>query len=137
MRRALILFVLAAALVASGCGSSSSTSTSSAARAGGRYPAAGATNAATAASGAASVPVALKNISFQPGTINAKVGQTVVWTNMDNTDHNVTAESGATFKSSDFGQGQTYSQKLTKAGTITYECTIHQGMTGKIVVTAS
>ena len=48
--------------------------------------------------------------------------------------HGVLAKTGATFKSSDFGQGATFSTKATKAGTITYVCTIHPGMTGTIVV---
>ena len=79
--------------------------------------------------------VAMQNIAFNPSTIHAKVGQTIKWTNDDSVDHNVTATSGETFKSSNFGQGSTYSTKLTKAGTIQYVCTIHPGMTGTIVVT--
>jgi len=77
----------------------------------------------------------MKNIQFAPKSVTAKVGQTVKWTNDDSVDHNVTATSGATFKSSTFGQGASYSQKLTKAGTIKYVCTIHPGMEGTIIVT--
>jgi plastocyanin len=77
----------------------------------------------------------MKNIQFTPKSITAKVGQTVKWTNDDSVDHNVTATSGETFKSSTFGQGATYSHKLAKAGTIKYVCTIHPGMEGTIIVT--
>ena len=125
MHRVLVASLLATALIAAGCGSSSPSS-SSGGSPGGRYPASGASGD--------KVQVALKDIAFHPSTVNAKVGQTIVWTNKDSTDHNVTAESGATFKSSDFGQGGTYSTKVTKVGTITYECTIHPGMTGVVVV---
>jgi len=77
----------------------------------------------------------MKNIQFAPKSVTAKVGQTVKWTNDDSVDHNVTATSGETFKSSNFGQGANYSHKLTKAGTVKYVCTIHPGMEGTIVVT--
>ena len=116
------------ALVA-GCGGSSSSSSKSSST-----PAAS-TPAAAPAAGGGAVAVSMKNIQYSPKSITAKVGQTVTWTNDDSVDHNVTATSGASFKSSTFGQGKTYSTKLTKAGTIQYVCTIHPGMTGMIVVT--
>jgi plastocyanin len=50
-------------------------------------------------------------------------------------DHNVTATRGESFKSKAFGKGRTFSYKLDKAGTISYTCTLHPGMNGKIVVT--
>src|SRR5262245_10174454 len=143
MVRFLVLVALAAALLAAGCGGSNSSSGSgsgSNAPAGGRYPGGGVAAPGTGSTAPASrskVQVTLQNITFTPGTVHAKVGQTIVWINKDSINHNVTAMSGATFKSSDFGQGQTFSQKLTKAGTISYACTIHPGMTGKIVVTAA
>jgi plastocyanin len=78
----------------------------------------------------------MQGIKFSPSTITAKVGQTITWTNMDNVDHNVSATGAQTFNSSNFGQGGTYSMKLTKPGTINYVCTIHEmeGMTGTITV---
>jgi plastocyanin len=118
--RTALIPAVAAALLVAGCGSSSAPKTTAKA-------------AAPAAGGA--VAVKLQNISFQPAKITAKVGQTITWTNADNVDHNVTATGGATFKSSDIGNGQSFSTKLTKAGTITYVCTIHKGMDGTIVVT--
>jgi plastocyanin len=123
--------------LAAGCGSSSSSSNSSSAS----TPAASAPATSTAAPAAApaaaagTVAVSMKNIQFVPKSVTAKVGQTVKWTNDDAVDHNVTATSGETFKSSNFAQGATYVHKLTKAGTIQYVCTIHPGMTGTIVVT--
>ena len=111
---------LGGALVA-GCGSSSSSSKSN--------------SASTPAATSAAVPVTMLNIQFNPKSVTAKVGQTVKWTNQDSVDHNVTATSGETFKSKNFGKGGTYVYKLDKAGTIQYVCTIHPGMTGTIVVT--
>jgi plastocyanin len=115
-----------------GCGSdnkkTSSASTSTPA------PAPASTPATPAAAGGV-VAIQMKNTSFQPKTVTAKVGQTVKWTNEDSFDHNVKADTGEDFKSKDVGQGGTYSYKLDKAGTITYECTIHPGMRGSITVT--
>jgi plastocyanin len=75
------------------------------------------------------------NIAFSPKTVHAKVGDTVKWTNQDQVAHNVTYVSGPQFTSSStFGNGGTYSLRLTKAGTIQYRCTIHPGMNGTIVV---
>jgi plastocyanin len=124
---------LGGALVA-GCGSSSSSSSNSSSNS---TPAAAPATSTPAAApaGGATVAVSMKNIQFAPKSVTAKVGQTVKWTNDDSVDHNVTATSGETFKSSTFGQGATYSHKLTKAGTIKYVCTIHPGMEGTIVVT--
>ncbi|HEY4748677.1 MAG TPA: plastocyanin/azurin family copper-binding protein [Steroidobacteraceae bacterium] len=120
--------------LAAGCGSSSSSSSNTSSAPAAAPPATSSAAAAPAAA-AGTVAVSMKNIQFVPKSVTAKVGQTVKWTNDDSVDHNVTATSGATFKSSNFGQGGTYVQKLTKAGTIKYVCTIHPGMGGTLVVT--
>ena len=125
---------LGGALVA-GCGSSSSSSSNSSSASTPAAAPATSTPAATPAAGGGAVAVSMKNIQFAPTSVTAKVGQTVKWTNDDSVDHNVTAKSGATFKSSNFGQGGTYSFKAAKAGTISYVCTIHPGMVGTIIVT--
>ena len=125
---------LGSALVA-GCGSSSSSSSNSSSASTPAAAPATSTPAAAPAAGGGAVAVSMKNIQFAPTSVTAKVGQTIKWTNDDSVDHNVTAKSGATFKSSTFGQGKTYTYKATKAGTITYVCTIHPGMDGTIIVT--
>jgi plastocyanin len=76
----------------------------------------------------------MANIAFDPKSTTVKVGQQVTWTNDDTVNHNVTAKSGASFKSKDFGKGGTFSFTPTKAGTIQYVCTIHPGMTATLTV---
>ncbi len=94
----------------------------------------------TAQTGAVPAPetapgeVLMKGIRFQPRSITVKVGDTVTWKNEDPVDHNAVANSGADFKSELFGEGGTFEYKTEKAGTIEYECTIHPGMTGTIIV---
>jgi plastocyanin len=122
--------VAAFALLLAGCGggggsSSSSTST----------PAASSTASSSSSGSGGGVQITMKNIAFNPKSATVKVGQKVTWTNDDTTDHNVKADSGASFSSKDFGNGGTFSFTPTKAGTIKYECTIHPGMTATLTVT--
>jgi len=130
MRRILVALsaALALAVAISACGGSSgggSTSTSPAAS----------TSASSSAGGGGAVAIKMQNIAFSPNSATVKVGEKVTWTNDDSTDHNVTAQSGASFKSKDFGNGGTFSFTPDKAGTIKYVCTIHPGMDGTLTVT--
>jgi plastocyanin len=101
--------------------------------------------ATVAAAGGAAIPalaaggrtasrhtVVLKNIRFNPGTLNIKRGDTVTWLWRDNTEHNVT---GSRFKSRTMERGS-FSVRFTHSGTFSYHCTIHvkEGMRGKVVV---
>ena len=127
MRRILVALcaVLALALGLAACGGSSGGGSTSA------------STSAPSSSGASGggVTIKMQNIQFSPKDTTVKVGDKVTWTNDDNTDHNVTAESGADFKSKDFGNGATFSFTADKASTIKYVCTIHPGMTGTLNVT--
>jgi plastocyanin len=77
--------------------------------------------------------VVLKNIRFNPGTLNIRRGDTVTWVWRDGSiGHNVT---GGGFKSHTMTHGS-FSVRFTRKGTFNYHCSIHwrQGMRGKIVV---
>lgn len=121
----------ALALAAAGCGSSNNSNSST--------PSPPSTVTKTQPSSSVGsgpgVKVKMQNIAFDPTSVTVKVGQTVTWVNDDSVTHNVTAQSGAAFKSKDFGQGGTYSFKVTKPGTIKYVCTLHPGMDGTLIVT--
>jgi plastocyanin len=127
MRRILLALCTIVALAAAGCGSSNSSSTSS----GSSSSASTSTPAASSSGGG--VAIKMQNIAFDPKAVTVKVGQKVTWTNDDTVDHNVTADSGADFKSKDFGKDGTFSFTPTKAGTITYECTLHPNMRGATI----
>jgi plastocyanin len=120
MIRSAVALLAVAALLA-GCGSSKKKSSS--------------TSPSTPPAASGGTAVSMKNIAFAPKSLTVKVGQTVTWTNDDTVTHNVTATSGATFKSSNFGGGGTFSWKADKAGTVKYVCTIHPGMDGTLTVT--
>jgi plastocyanin len=135
----LLLACVALAAVAAGCGSSNNDSSSSSSSSSAAAPAAADTSStestSSSASGGKEVEVKMQNIAFAPKDVTVKVGQTVKWSNEDTVDHNVTAKSGATFKSDLFGKGGTFTFKADKAGSITYVCTVHPGMEGTITVT--
>jgi plastocyanin len=116
MRRALLAAVVVAALA--GCGGDDSGGTAGSSQA--------------CASGA--VVIKMANIKFDPAKATARAGQKICWTNEDTVDHNAVANSGAAFKSELFGKGKTFTTAVDKPGTVTYECTIHPGMTGEITV---
>lgn len=82
-----------------------------------------------------SVSIGIKDIKFVPDSITAKVGQKIVWTNNESIPHDVTATGGADFASKTMRKDDTYEFTPTKAGTITYVCTIHSGQNGEIDVT--
>ena len=127
----LSLAVLAAAVA--GCGSSSSSGGSSSGSGSGSST--GSSSQGTKSVGGTGTVVKMKNIQFNPKAITVKVGQTIKWENLDSVDHNVTATSGGSFKSSDFGNGGTFTFTPKQAGTIKYTCTLHPGMDGEIKVT--
>jgi plastocyanin len=129
MRRILLALCAVVALAAAGCGSSNSSSTSSGSSSG------ASTSTPAASSSGGGVAIKMQNIAFDPKAVTVKVGQKITWTNDDSTDHNVTANSGADFKSDNFGKGGTFSFTPTKAGTIKYVCTIHPGMDATLTVT--
>jgi plastocyanin len=75
--------------------------------------------------------VTLKNISFIKSTVKIKKGGTVTWVWKDPTvPHNVTFA----HQHSKTKQSGKYTLTFHNAGTYRYHCTIHPGMTGKVVV---
>jgi plastocyanin len=75
----------------------------------------------------------MRNIRFEPQTVSVKAGTKVCWVNDDDVQHDAVADGGA-FKSSLFGQGQSFTATVRKTGSIAYVCTVHPGMTGTLKV---
>jgi plastocyanin len=82
------------------------------------------------------VHVVMKSLDFSPTSVDAHVGQRVVWTNDDEAQHNVTYVSGPRFTSSRprLRLGATFSLRLMEPGTIHYFCFLHPWMKATIVV---
>jgi len=77
--------------------------------------------------------VSIKDMKFDPASIDVKVGETVTWTNEDDRDHSVVAKDG-TFDSDNIRPGKTYSYKFTKPGKFSYSCEYHPRMKGTVNV---
>ena len=76
--------------------------------------------------------VTVAQMAFTPKVLQARVGDTVVWTNNDIVPHTATAAGGFDIDLPVKGGGQT---ALNRPGTIDYACSYHPSMTGRIVVT--
>jgi plastocyanin len=116
MRRPLVSVVAAAVLsaLAVSCSGSSSSSQSS----------------ATVPANVGAV-VEAKNIAFSPPSVTIKAGQTVAWKFDDGSiAHNVTGEG---FRSADSSSG-VFIHTFGEAGDYKYDCTIHGGMNGEVIV---
>jgi plastocyanin len=130
MKRIPLLLLALVALAAAGCGSSKKSSSSSSSSS---APATSTSTASPAPSSGKTVTIDMKNVAFNPQNVTVKVGTTVKWVNQDSIPHNV---SGGPLHSPTFGNGGSYTFKATKAGKISYVCTIHPGMTATLNVTS-
>ena len=126
----LTCLALAAGTAVAGCGDDDEDAASTPAA----PPAAEEAPQASAAAGD-EVAVSIKDIKFLPHDVTAEVGQKIVWTNNESIVHNVTAVDGEDFKSEGLQQGDTFDFTPTKAGKISYVCTIHTGQDGTVTVT--
>ncbi|MEY2404006.1 MAG: hypothetical protein QOD38_1557 [Acidimicrobiaceae bacterium] len=111
LRRLTLIIVLT---VAAACSSGSSTSSS------------GSPSGST---------IAIKDFTFNPTPLEAKVGDTITVTNQDNTDHELKANDNS-FTTGRFATGAK-TITVTKAGEFAYHCDVHDYMTGVIQVAAS
>src|ERR1700675_3113356 len=77
---------------------------------------------------------------FTPSILNISPGDTVIWTNNDNVDHNVVngmpyaPQRGAIFDSGTIAPGKTYSFTFYNAGTYKYSDKIDRWMVGEVDV---
>src|SRR5438105_1767919 len=79
--------------------------------------------------------VQIKDIKFNPATLNIDVGTTVIWTNLDSTSHDVAITDGPeTWLSQELRQGQAAGHTFTKPGKYHYFCEFHPNMQGDVIV---
>jgi plastocyanin len=144
MRRLLVSLVVALSAVAlAACNQAGSPTTSAAASS----PPASAPAASSAPSQAASacqptddtangVAVTIDKFAFSPTTVQAKVGQPVVFTNNESISHGAVLDDDRACSTGSFGIGGSGSLLFSAAGNYPYHCTVHgSSMTGTIKVT--
>jgi plastocyanin len=79
--------------------------------------------------------VAARDNQFTPPAIEVPAGATVTWTFEDGfVPHDVTGDG---FTSGDPQRSGSFTHTFDQPGTYPYRCTLHDGMTGRVVVTAS
>jgi plastocyanin len=95
------------------------------------------TAAACASQGSAGPPpsvegpaVAVRDYEFEPASLTVEAGATVTWVWEGRSPHDVV---GQGFESKDQSSG-TFRHTFDRPGTYAYQCTIHPGMEGTIVV---
>jgi plastocyanin len=115
--RAATAALLAAIVLAGGCGSSDSGGTA-------------ASSSATPAP-KASATVVMKGMKCAPRRVTIHAGQTVEWVDKDLVDHSVEAKG---IDSPDFAQGETWSHTFAKAGVFRYHDHLNPSMKGTVVV---
>jgi plastocyanin len=78
--------------------------------------------------------VSIEDFSFEPQTIEVDAGTQVAWTNDDDFAHTVTARDDS-FSSGDIEGGAGFGYRFEDPGEYEYFCSIHNSMTGTVVVT--
>lgn len=77
--------------------------------------------------------VAISGFSFGPAAIKVSAGQSVTWTNADDTPHQITLV-GKPQRSEVMLKGQSATLKFDEPGSMDYICGLHPGMKGRIEV---
>lgn len=85
--------------------------------------------AASHARGRKTHVVVIRNSAFSPANLTVNVGDRVVWRNEDVVPHTAT---GSGFDSGNLEKGQTWSYTVPRKGTLSYICTYHPSMKGRI-----
>ena len=82
--------------------------------------------------------VFMQSDTFVPASRTVTVGTTITWINKENDTHTVTSGTEGSpsgmFESGDLGLNGEFQFTFTTAGTFTYYCRHHSGMTGTIIV---
>jgi plastocyanin len=91
----------------------------------------------TRAQAAQTVTVDIQNFAFSPDPVVIQVGDTITWTNLDDTLHSATSDAGVpmAFDTGPLSLSDSASVTFTTPGTYAYHCSFHR-MSGTIVVEA-
>ena len=85
---------------------------------------------------AANHTVVMKSLSYEPKTIEVRVGDTIQWTNKAQTKHSATFKDHSELNTKLVLPGSSSAKiPFAKAGTYPYECDVHgSAMSGEVVV---
>lgn len=78
--------------------------------------------------------VVIRGFSFGPGALKVTAGQSVTWTNVDDSPHQISLVGSVKRRSELILKGQAATMQFDEAGNIAYVCGLHPGMKGTIEV---
>ena len=78
--------------------------------------------------------VKIKDYVFDPAIITINKGDSILWTNKDNANHQLISDSGNEIQSITIATEGTYTRKFALAGNYSYHCSIHPSMKGTVIV---
>ena len=78
--------------------------------------------------------IEIKDKKYSPAKLTIKVGQSVVWTNRDDSDHSLVADDRSFGTKDDLSRGDSYKFTFTKKGKFKYHCKYHPREKGEITV---
>ncbi|MHB9054344.1 MAG: cupredoxin domain-containing protein [Thermoleophilia bacterium] len=86
--------------------------------------------------------VTIQNLQYNPADLTIKKGDTVRWTNKDQTAHTSTSDDfqagrdnpPTAWDSQPLNPGQTFDRQFDTAGTFPYHCSVHNYLKGTITV---
>ena len=79
--------------------------------------------------------VSIGEFLFGPERITVKAGETITWTNVDDSPHQVTVQGETTLRTPVILKGQSTALSFNDVGTYGYICGLHPAMKGQIEVT--
>ena len=85
---------------------------------------------------AGTVAATMSGVAFVPATVNAKVGDVIVWTNEDSVPHTATLTDDSACTTPNLGSGETGGLTFSAVGTYAFFCKVHPDMRGTIEVTS-
>ena len=140
MRRILPALAVAAALTVAACSGGATADPSSAATeppasAPASEPAASMADPCAPSTASGTVTAAIRDFSFSPATVSAKVGDVVAWTNEGNAPHTATLDEFPACDTGNLAGGDSGGIVFEAAGTYPFHCDVHPAMTGTIEVT--
>ena len=83
---------------------------------------------------AATVDMTRATLAYKPDVVTIKVGETVLWRNVESAPHTITSVNDAWKDSGLIKKDDTFSHTFVAAGTFAYRCTAHPTMTGTVIV---
>ncbi len=82
--------------------------------------------------------ITINKFEFAPARLTATIGDTVTWTNEENSFHTVTSGTPGTrtglFDSGEFDTGETFEYTFAASGTYAFFCDRHEFMRGEVIV---